>query len=181
MFATRRPMTERLAGCALWLAALGLPVMAVAQYRPSGPVTITADEVDWQDDQDMEYRGNVALESDGFRLSGERLRLERRAAGIYVELDGDPARMEQDALRDQGPVSAEAQQLVYDAATQWIDLTDEAQLVRGKDRIDGRSIRYNVTERRVQARREGDDRQVRIIIDNDSLPTADKAGEAPTP
>lgn len=181
MFVTRRPMTDRLAGCALWLAALWLPVMAVAQDRPSGPVTITADEVDWQDNQQMEYRGNVALESEGFRLSGERLRLERRAAGIYVELDGNPARMEQDALRDQGPVSAQAQQLVYDASTQWIDLTEEAQLVRGRDRVEGRSIRYNVDERRVQARREGDDRQVRIIIDNDSLPTADEADEAPAP
>ncbi len=173
-----RAKDRGLPAAALLLLAAFAPG-AQAQGAPptlTGPITVTADEVDWNDEQRMDYRGNVKMTAEGFTLVGDQLQLEQRADGIFVRVDGQPARLDQDDARIDGRVSAQAQQLTYDAASQWIELTGDARLDRGKDRVEGRTIRYNVTARQVQARRAADDDdQVRIIIDNSRLRDGDDA------
>jgi lipopolysaccharide export system protein LptA len=41
--------------------------------RPSGPVTITADRAEWEQDGAMIYSGNVLLTADTLKLVGDRL------------------------------------------------------------------------------------------------------------
>lgn len=194
MSASPAPRTDGMRA-ARWLAAAMLlgalaPAAAQAAEAPElkGPVTVTADEVDWNNNQRMEYRGNVKLSAEGFTLVGDTLELEQRPQGVFIRVDGSPAQMDQDDARVGGRVTARADQLTYDAASQWIDLIGNARLDRGKDRVEGRTIRYNVTERQVQARREAGDDQVRIVIDNSSLQrdrgttsTPAPAPQGPTP
>lgn len=153
------------------LLMLALPPAAMPAKPPelTGPITVTADEVDWNNNQQMEYRGNVRLSADGFTMVGELLKLEQRAGGVWMELTGSPAELEQVDARIEGTVRASADRLTYDAESQWIDLNGNARLNRGNDRVEGRNIRYNVTERRIQAKREARGEQVRIILDNKTL------------
>lgn len=152
----------------------------LALRRPQGPVTVTADRAEWQQGGVMLYTGNVRLSSDTLEMSGARMEIERVASGQFrAKLDGEPAR-----LSDPGapatasapaspPITAEARQLIYDAAEATVELKGGALLTRGPDRLTGESIHYDVAARRVQALG-GEGGQVRIVI----TPPADKNNPA---
>ena len=176
------PARARIAALLALCLTLLLPAAHAADAPElKGPVTVTADQVDWNNNQRMEYRGNVKLTAEGFTLVGDQLELEQRPGGVFIRVDGSPARMDQDDARIDGRVTARADQLTYDAASQWIDLIGNARLDRGKDHIEGQTIRYNVTARQVQARREGEGQQIRIVIDDSSLQRGKTKGDAPAP
>ena len=68
------------------------PSRAVDALRPSGPVTVTADQAEWQDGGLMRYSGNVALVSDTLQLAGELLELRQFPDGQYeASIRGTPA------------------------------------------------------------------------------------------
>jgi lipopolysaccharide transport protein LptA len=157
-----------------------------AQVEPpaaaSGSITVTADEAEWQQDDVMRYRGRVKMASPEYRIEGELLELDQTGAGLVARIEGSPARLEHlggtDARgRPAPPVTASADQLRYDAASGWIELEGNAQLSRGGDRIDGREIRYNLLERRIQARG-SDAGQVRIVIQPSPSPSPSPTPEA---
>lgn len=135
----------------------------------SGPITVTADEAEWQEGSRMRYRGNVRMSATDYALGGDVLELDQGAEGVSARLEGRPARLEHAAApggRGQAtlPVSASARSLRYDAASGWVDLEGEARLTRGPDEITGERIRYNLVERRVQASGARPGEQVRIVI-----------------
>lgn len=146
-----------------------LPAWASAQKlaRPSGPITVTAKNAEWQEGT-MIYTGDVLMVSSTMELRGARLEMRQLggAKGPYeIIVTGSPASFKQDGETAADPaVNAHAQKIVYHSATQDADLTQAAQLTRGKDEINGDSIRYNVAQRRAQASG-GEKGQVKIVID----------------
>ncbi len=137
--------------------------------RPSGPVTITADRAEWEQDGAMIYSGNVLLTSDTLKLVGDRLELRQFAGGeIEARITGNPARMDHPGLIEKNgepgpPVSAQARTLTYDSRSSMVDLTGNGRLTRGQDAIDGEDIRYDVAARRIRALG-GQNGQVKIVI-----------------
>lgn len=137
--------------------------------RPSGPVTITADRAEWEQDGAMVYSGNVLLTSDTLKLVGDRLELRQFAGGeIEARIIGNPARMDHPGLIEKNgetgpPVSAQAKTLTYDSRSSMVDLTGSGRLTRGQDAIDGEDIRYDVAARRIRAIG-GESGQVKIVI-----------------
>jgi lipopolysaccharide export system protein LptA len=148
------------------LAAHALASDRQSQKLPalSGPVTITADRAEFEQDGVMRYRGNVRLVSNQLVLTGESLELRQPASGQYeTRVSGRPARLTHAGEGAAPPVSASAGQIYYDTRTAVIELSQNAQLERGTDRLTGESIRYEVEARRIQASG-ANGGQVRIVI-----------------
>lgn len=158
--------------------------------RPSGPVTITADRAEWEQDGAMVYSGNVLLTSDTLKLVGDRLELRQFAGGeIEARIIGNPARMDHPGLVEKNgepgpPVSAQAKTLTYDSRSSMVDLIGNGRLTRGQDAIDGEDIRYDVAARRIRAIG-GENGQVKIVIQppppRRAAPAAKLATERPAP
>lgn len=154
-----------LAGLGLLLAAL--PAGAQKLSRPSGPITITAKNGEWQDGV-MTYTGDVEMISSTLELRGARLELRQPGGSrspYEIVLTGEPAALKHASESPQDlPVEAQATRIVYLSASQDVELVGNARLLRGKDEINGETVRYNVPTRRVQASG-GDSGQVRIVIE----------------
>lgn len=135
--------------------------------KPTGPITITAKNAEWQEGI-MIYTGEVMMVSSTMNLRGARLEMRQIGGtkGPYeITITGAPASFHQDGETSADPaVDAHAQKIVYRSASQDIDLTQAAQLTRGKNEINGDSVHYNVAQRRVQASG-GEQGQVKIVID----------------
>lgn len=173
------------AGLLLLLA--GGPAAAQARgtddFRPTGPVTVTADRAEWNEGGPMRYSGNVHLGSDTLNLKGDTLELVQRGQGQFdAKIGGAPAQLDHapapgatgTAAR---PVTAQARELQYDSTTGIVQLIGNARLLRGGDEINGERIRYDVRARRIQAEGGGGSGgQVKIVIQ-----PPPKSGEGPTP
>jgi lipopolysaccharide export system protein LptA len=162
----------RVAALALWLLIGGGGIVAGTAARaatteeareslqPTGPVKITADRAEWAKGGSMVYTGNVRLESGDLKLSGDRLTLKQFEDGQFeARVDGKPAMLDHAGLAAVGskgnerpPVSARATQLTYDSREEIVDVTGEALLTRGTDKITGENIRYDVSQRRIEAK-----------------------------
>ena len=129
------------------------------RLRPSEPVKINADRAEWQKGGSMVYTGNVRLESGDLKLSGDRLNLKQFDNGEFeAKIDGKPAKLDHAGLAAAGtrgderpPVTARASTLTYDSRNDIVEVAGDALLTRGTDEIRGQNIRYDVTERRIEA------------------------------
>lgn len=148
--------------------------------RPTGPVKINADRAEWQKGGSMVYTGNVRLESGDLKLSGERLNLKQFDDGQFeAKIDGKPAKLDHAGLAAAGnkegerpPVSARASTLTYNSRDEIVVVDGDALLTRGTDEIRGQNIRYDVTQRRIEAQgKEGG--QVEIVIQPPPRKSAD--------
>lgn len=141
----------------------------VDALRPNGPVTVTADRAEWEQNGAMVYTGNVLMSSDTLRLKGDRLELRQLAGGQFTaSVTGKPARLDHPGLKEKNgetgpPVSAEARTLNYDSRSSMVDILGNAHLTRGKDQIDGDNIGYDAAARRIRAAG-GEGGQVKIVI-----------------
>ena len=172
-----------IAGTLLLTAALGVSAQnqTAADFRPTGPVTVTADRAEWNEGGPMRYSGNVGLSSDTLKLRGETLELLQRAEGEFdARVSGKPAQLDHAGQPGASgtaakPVSAQAGELQYDSTTGIVQLIGNARLLRGGDEITGDRIRYDVRARRIQADGGGSG-QVKIVI---QPPPKSGAGSAP--
>lgn len=187
---------NRAAELALGLALLLAAGTAGAQkrenaadvLRPTGPVTVTADRAEWEQNGAMVYSGNVQLSSDTLKLRGDRLELRQFEGGQFTaSVTGKPARLDHPGLKDKSgqaglPVSAEARTLNYDSRNSMVDILGNAQLTRGKDQIDGEDIRYDAAARRIKAAG-GVGGQVKIVIQPPpkATPSSGRSPKAPPP
>lgn len=186
--ATDRPRVSRIAAL-LMLAAFATQAQQptavddAQALRPSGPVTLTADRGEWIDGGEMRYEGNVALESDTLRLTGQSMTVMQHADGSFdARILGAPARLDHRAREGaQGVagqnVTAEGERINYDSRTGVIQLQGQARLLRGGDEVEGERIDYVVAERRVRASG-GSGGQVRIVI---QPPARDDGAVTPSP
>ena len=142
---------------------------AVDALRPTGPVTVTADRAEWEQNGAMVYSGNVQLSSDTLKLRGDRLELRQFDGGQFTaSVTGKPARLDHPGLKDKSgtigpPVSADARTLNYDSRNSIVDILGNAHLARGNDQIDGDNIRYDTAARRITAAG-GEGGRVKIVI-----------------
>ena len=187
----RVPCAAALLALAALAAHAQAPVPAddVEALRPTGPVTLTADRGEWIDGGEMRYEGNVALESDNLKLSGQSMTVTQHEDGAFdAQILGAPAHLDHRAREGaQGVagqnVTAQGRRIDYDSRSGVIQLQGDARLLRGGDEVEGERIDYIVAERRVRASG-GDGGQVRIVIQppaRDSDVTAPAATPVPTP
>lgn len=141
----------------------------IEALRPTGPVTLTADSAEWVQGGEMQYQGNVSLQSDTLQLRGDSMTVTQSADGQFrAQVLGAPARLDHagspgaKGLTAQA-VSAQAGRIDYDSRQGVIRLSQNAQLLRGGDEVTGEQIDYIVAERRIKAAG-GQSGQVRIII-----------------
>lgn len=158
-------------------AALALSVPAAFgqsdALRDQGPLEISADRAELARSGIMEYSGNVELNSENLRVTGETLRLEREADGaIRVAVEGGPASLHHEPTgqgEDTRPVDAQAQRIQYDRANGVITLEGNVALRRGGDRLVGEKLRYTLADQRITASGDGDGSRVRITIDPETI------------
>lgn len=187
---SRNRAARALAALALLLAGTAAAQQnrdnAVDALRPTGPVTVTADRAEWEQNGAMIYSGNVQLSSDTLRLKGDRLELRQLAGGQFTaNVTGNPARLDHPGLKEKNgqigpPVSADAKTLNYDSRTSMVDILGNAHLMRGKDQIDGDNIRYDAAARRIKAAG-GTGGQVKIVIQPPPKGGSSSGTRAPTP
>ena len=158
--------------------------------RPTGPVTLTADSAEWVQGGEMQYQGNVSLQSDTLQLRGDSMTVTQSADGqCQAQVVGAPAHLDHaGAPEAQGlaaqPVSAQAGRIDYDSRQGVIRLSQKARLLRGGDEVTGEQIDYIVAERRIKAAG-GQSGQVRIVIqppkpdvqDRDPAPPAEEQSQ----
>lgn len=139
------------------------PAAGAPARRPSGPVTVTADRAEWQNQGLMVYLGRVRVSADGLLLQGSRVALRQLGDGRWqATVTGAPARAEHGA-DGAPPLQASAQRIVYDSATGELEMSGEVVLRRGGDELRGERILYSVGDRRIRADG-GEGGQVRITI-----------------
>lgn len=137
--------------------------------RPAGPVTLSADRAEWIQGGEMQYRGNVSLQSDTLRLRGDEMTVIQHEDGrIEARIVGRPARLTHSGRSDlSGPaaeaISAEAARIDYDMREGVVHLNGSARLQRASDEVTGELIDYVVAERHIRASG-GQGGQVRIVI-----------------
>lgn len=132
-------------------AALTTP--DASQFRPNGPITITADHAELIEGDSAVYTGNVKVNSDTLKMDGDRLELKQAKDGQYTaKITGNPAHLAHaGASPDDPPVTAHAQTINYNSKTETVELDGNAQLIRGGNIVDGKDISYNLAKHQVQA------------------------------
>jgi len=150
--------------------------------RLKGPIKITAERADLERKEYALYRGRVRLESNDMVMTGDRLELRQPDRGEFeARLTGTPARLDHRG-DDKGapPLTASAEQIVYDTRTATVDLSGGVQLARGTDVLNSGNVRYNAAARRITANGDGAS-QVHITITPPQNDEPEPKVEAPVP
>jgi lipopolysaccharide export system protein LptA len=135
---------------------------SVNQLRPTGPVTVKADRVEWVQDNMMKYTGNVSMTSNTLTVVGDSMDVKQAADGQFEAwVRGGPAKLDHapdaNATGNMAqPVHAEAKDIHYESRSGTVDMNGNAHLKRGDDVVDGSTIGYVVPERRIRAAGGGD-------------------------
>jgi lipopolysaccharide export system protein LptA len=157
-----------------------------AKLRPTGPVTITANSSEMEQNNFAVYTGNVVLDSNTLKMDGDRLELKRAADGQYtVKVTGAPVHMSHPGTdADDPPLTAHARTMTYDSRTTVIDLVGDALMTHGDDTTTADTIHYNMTQQRYEASggnaASGGSGRVTVVIPQAPAP-GEGAGAAPQP
>ena len=145
--------------------AVDVPASKKNTKTIQGPIKITSQHADFDErDKRMLYRGNVLLVSQELELRGERLELRQPGTGLYeAHVTGRPARLNHAGAQGTPPLSARANQIVYNTQASTVALSGGVQLERGTDVLTGENIRYNAVSRRISASG-ANGGQVKIVI-----------------
>lgn len=144
-------------------AALKAPT--VEQFRPTGPVNVTADRAELVQGDYAIYSGQVVMTSNTMDMTGSRLEMRQLKNGQYTAtLTGNPAHMKHPSSGPEDPpVTAHALHMFFDSATQQLTLTDNAKLTRGNNVVEGKTIQYDALSHHVQANG-GSNGRVHMVI-----------------
>lgn len=186
------PIQPRNAGTALAPAAASstarqaskaaLQVPDSDQFRPAGPITITADHAKLVEGDYAVYTGNVKVDSNTLKMDGAQLEFKQAKNGQYVaKVTDDPAHLSHaGAGPDDPPITAHAQTIIYDSASETVKLDGKAQLTRGGNIVNGEDISYDLAKHLVQAGG-GSGGQVKMVIQPPPPAPGNKPSGKPKP
>lgn len=136
------------------------PATSIAQQRDADqPVQVEADRLDLDDQAGTAvYTGDVNIRQGSMHLTGDRVELQRNAAGELSRATarGERAYIEQQPDPEQPIVRGWGRTIVYHVAERRVELIDRAELHQGGDTFDGGYLEYFLDRRVVQARAEGE-------------------------
>jgi lipopolysaccharide export system protein LptA len=144
------------------------PAPAPQASAKQAPIRIEADRAELTERGGASvYTGNVKIKQGDLEMEGERLQLERGQSGeVTATLTGSPARAQQPGA--EGLIKGQAQRIDYVSKDKTMVLQGNAEVLRGKDRIQSEKIRYDTATQRIIADgngKSGD--RVQITIDPD--------------
>lgn len=117
------------------------------------PIQIEADRAEMTEQSGVSvYSGKVNLTQGDLVMQGERLEVRRESStgNLTAVLTGSPATLRQPT--DAGEmVNAKATRIDYVSAEKSIALQGNAEFVRGRDRVNGQSIRYDANAKKLLA------------------------------
>ena len=144
------PLASTLLAVALTGLAWGTGPAMAQQNDADQPVEVEADRLDLDDQAGTAiYTGEVHIQQGSMQLTGDRVELQRNAAGerAYIEQHPDP---QEPVIRGWGRT------IVYHVAERRVELIDRAELHQAGDTFDGGYLEYFLDRRVVQARAEAE-------------------------
>lgn len=131
------------------------------------PIEIEAQRAMRDDKQGLSvYEGAVTVVQGTSKISADKVSLHSRGNKItLIRCEGKPARFQQTSNPEDGPLRAQARTLEYHLDTDIITLINDASLEQQGSTLRGERIRYDLTNRRVEA--QGDEagkQRVHILI-----------------
>ncbi|KAA0014230.1 lipopolysaccharide transport periplasmic protein LptA [Billgrantia pellis] len=138
-----------------FIAAPGL-----AQQRDAEqPIEVEADRLDLDDNAGTAvYTGDVEIRQGSMLLTGDRVEMQRNAAGELTRATarGDRAYIEQQPNPDEPVARGWGRTIIYHVAERRVELIDRAELHQGGDTFTGGYLEYFLDRRVVQARAQGE-------------------------
>ena len=126
-----------------------------ASLSSKAPLQIVADELIADEKSGIsEYRGSVVITQDKFKLSGDVIKIKHPKNQLQTILVvGKPAKFEQYLQEDKNWVRGQANQILYNAVTEKVELTGTAIVQQDqKHEIKGESLTYDLANETLQAK-----------------------------
>ena len=142
-----------LAACVAYLLLLGSAVFAETRENAlSSQLTIEGDSaVFLQEQNTVEYAGNVVAFMDGMRINGDRVLVEMNADRIErITTTGAPASFWQQQNAAERDTTATANTIVYLPDTSLLELSGSASLTQDGNAVSSALIRYNLHHQGLQ-------------------------------
>lgn len=152
-------MTRPLHPTLLILALTGLSFAALPSLALEGdasaPIEVEANQLDLDDQAGTAvYTGDVEIRQGSMQLTGDRVEIQRNAAGQLSRAiaTGERAYIEQQPNPESPLVRGWGRTIRYHVAERRVELIDRAELHQGGDTFDGGYLEYFLDRRVVQAR-----------------------------
>lgn len=141
------------------LFALTMPLSALAQTSQQAPVEVEADRLDLdQRAGTAVYSGDVDIRQGEMQLRGDRVEIERNAAGELstATATGGRAYLRHQGEGQDGPTEGWARRIIYHVAERRVELIDQAELTQQEDKFSGGRLEYFIDREVIQARSDVD-------------------------
>lgn len=140
---------HRLLGIALsWVAAVAFASISWAEPHNdvAGELTIEGDNaVFMQEENRIEYSGNVAAFMNGMRITGDKVAVQMNEDRIErITTNGEPANFYQNTAESSAATTASANTIVFLPQTSILELTGAAALRQAGNTINSAIIRYDL-------------------------------------
>ncbi|WP_163560184.1 lipopolysaccharide transport periplasmic protein LptA [Halomonas sp. NO4] len=138
----------------LALALTSLPAVAL-EGDAEAPIEVAADQLDLDDQAGTAvYTGDVDIRQGSLHLTGQQVEIQRNAAGelSLAVATGERAYIEQKPSPEEPVVRGWGRTIRYHVSERRVELIDRAELHQGGDTFDGGYLEYFLDRRVVQAR-----------------------------
>lgn len=149
---------------ALITFALTSSLALAQQGDASAPIEVEANQFDLDDRAGTAvYTGDVEIRQGSMQLTGDRVEIQRNAAGALSRAvaTGERAYIEQQPDPAEPMVRGWGRTIIYHVAERRVELIDRAELHQGGDTFDGGYLEYFLDRRVVQARSDAEGVQER--------------------
>jgi lipopolysaccharide export system protein LptA len=162
----------------LCLCVLSTTALALKSDRQQ-PLEVNADSTDGTlGDGTATLQGHVEIQQGSLLVRADVANVEKTDGRVKrIELTGDPVHLQQD-IEEQGQVTAEAKNVVYEVASGIVTLTGAADVVHPQYHISGELLVYDMNLQHFQGSGGDDNGRIRIRLDPEVIP-GDLPGEDP--
>lgn len=148
---TARKLLLPLLGTSLLLAAGAVQALPTDRDQP---IKVAADSASFdQKSGQAVYRGNVIIQQGTLEVRADEVTLtvDKQGAVQKSVAKGNPAHYQQKQDEKKGLVTAEAQQIVYDAKSDSMIMTGNAKLKQDSSSFQGSTITYYISKQQADA------------------------------